>query len=103
MHGQVSRLLALEDAINVPSCTPILVKVIRTIRDQATGANEVALVVDRGKVVPGSKCNNQIAMREHERAWDHDQSAVGGACECRDRVFDLRRIAHIDRSHVYAK
>src|SRR5262249_62157094 len=97
------RLLAPEDAINVPSCTPILVKEIRTIRDQATGADEVALVVDRGKIVPSSKCNNQIAMRCHERAWGHDQSTVGGACECRDRAFDLRRIAHVDRSHVYAK
>src|SRR5262245_5599093 len=55
LHGQVSRLLALEDAINVPSRTPMLINRISTIRDQATGADEVALVVDRGKVVPGSK------------------------------------------------
>ena len=45
----------------------------------------------------------QIALQWQERAWDHDQSAVGGACECRDCAFDLRLITHADRSHINAK
>src|SRR5262245_30961740 len=94
LHRQVSGLLALENTVNVPSCPPILVEEIRTIGRQAASGDEVALVVDCGKLVPGSKCDNQIANRCRVRARGHDQASVGGACECRDGALDLGPFAH---------
>ena len=42
LHRQVGRLLALEDAVNVAGCAPVLVDEIRSIRDQAAAGDEEA-------------------------------------------------------------
>jgi hypothetical protein len=48
LYRQVGRLLALEDAVDVAGCAPILVKDIRPVGDQAAGGDEVPGGVDRG-------------------------------------------------------
>jgi hypothetical protein len=58
---QVSRLLTLENAIDVTSRAPVLVVKIRPIGDQAAAGDEEALEVDRGQLVPGRQCDDEIA------------------------------------------
>src|SRR5262245_35547923 len=93
--GRSAAFSPLENTVNVPSCPPIFVEEIRTIGRQAASGDEEGLVVDCGKLVPGSKCDNQIANRCRVRGRGHDQASVGGACECRDGALDLR-LAHAD-------
>jgi hypothetical protein len=62
LHRQVGRLLALEDAIDVASCLPVLIDLIRPVGDQAAGGGEGTLEVDGGQPVLGSKLDNQLAM-----------------------------------------
>src|SRR5215831_5120363 len=51
LDGHVSRLLALEDAIDVAGRSPILVDIISSIRNQAAFGDAVAAKVDRRKFV----------------------------------------------------
>ena len=46
LHWKVTRLLALEDTIDIASRLPELVNVVRPIRDQAAGSDEKAIKVD---------------------------------------------------------
>jgi hypothetical protein len=50
LHWEVSRLLALEDAIDITGGTPILIDEIRPIGDQPAGGDEEAFVVDAGSL-----------------------------------------------------
>jgi hypothetical protein len=51
LHRQVSRLLALENAVDIAGGASELIEDIRPIRDQAAGGGEVGVVVDRGQFV----------------------------------------------------
>src|ERR1700747_3242280 len=53
LHWQISRLLALEDAVDVISCGSRLADKVSAVGNQAAGADEVAERVDRGQFVPG--------------------------------------------------
>src|SRR5262245_55677656 len=53
LHRQVSRLLALEDAINVLSCSAVGVNRIRAIGHQAAACGEDTKEINRGQTVPG--------------------------------------------------
>jgi len=48
LHRQVSRLLALEDAVDVAGCVSILIDQIRPVGDETTDCDVIAAGVDRG-------------------------------------------------------
>ena len=52
LHRKVSRLLALENAIDVACREPVLVVRIRPIGDESAGADKNAVVIDRRQFVP---------------------------------------------------
>jgi hypothetical protein len=62
LHRKVRRLLALEDAIDVAGCPPVLVDVIRPLGDQAAAGDVVAVGVDRGQPVTSRQRDDQIAV-----------------------------------------
>ena len=64
LHRHVGRLLPLEDAVDVAGRAPIHVDPIRPIGKKATSDDKEAFEVDRGKLVPCRKANDQIAMNE---------------------------------------
>src|SRR6266566_256849 len=55
LHRHVGRLLALEDAVDVPRGAPVHVDPIRPIGEQATGGDEGALEIDCGELMPRRK------------------------------------------------
>ena len=84
-------------AINVTSGLPKLVDEIRAIRNQATGGDEVAFVVNRGQLVPCCKRNNYIAIDHCPRTSRYDQAAIGESCKQRDGTFHLVGVTDTDR------
>src|SRR5262249_28285657 len=42
-------------------------------------------------------------MSQRRTARQHNQAAIAGACECRDRALDLAGLARVDRSQFYPK
>ena len=63
LHRQVGRLLALEDAIDIARCAPVLVNLISPVGDQSAGLDEGAFEVDCGQLVPRRQRDDQIAMK----------------------------------------
>ena len=53
LHRQVSRLLALEDAIDVIGRAPVLIGQIRPVGDQAAPSDELPTGGNRGQSVTG--------------------------------------------------
>jgi hypothetical protein len=62
LHGQIGRLLALEDAINVAGRPSKWINRISAVGNQAAASDETAERVDRGQSVPGRQRDDQIAM-----------------------------------------
>src|SRR5262249_6958341 len=58
LYRQVARLLALEDAIYIPSPAPELVDEIGPIGDQAAGGGQAAVKIERGEFVTGRQRND---------------------------------------------
>ena len=96
LHRQVSRLLALEDAIDVACCASELIALIRTIGHQATAGDIVAERINRGQPQLCRQLDDQVAMRRNRRASRDYQAAVGAAHEGRYGALDLTLVAHID-------
>src|SRR5262245_1136934 len=94
---KVGGFLALGDVTDVAGRAAVRVYRIRPVRDQATGFDVVAVVVDRGQLVPGRKRDDQVAINQRQRAPRHDQAAIWGMREGRNSAFDLAGIEHVDR------
>src|SRR5262249_31717122 len=97
LHRKISRLFALEDAIDVAGRLPELVDGIGTVGDQAAAVDELACEVDRGQFVPRGERDEQIAVSRRQRASSYDQTAIRSAREGRDAVLDRGCLAHIAR------
>jgi hypothetical protein len=101
LHRKVSRLLTLEDAIDIAGRGPILVNDIRPVGDQATVDDEVAGGVDRGQSVPGRERDDQITMTRRLGARRHDHAAIRGTRKGGDVALDLVDVAYVDRSRFH--
>src|SRR5262249_50540437 len=62
LHGQVSRLFALEDTIDVRGRISKLVVEVWSIRKQTTFGGEEALKVNGGQFVPASESDDELAI-----------------------------------------
>src|SRR5262249_40381963 len=101
LHRQVGRLLALEDAIDVASCLPVLIDLIRPGGDQAAGGGGHPFIVDRGQFVSGRQRDDQIAMNHDQGASCYDQAAIWGTREARDSALDLACIAYAEGAQLH--
>src|SRR6476660_1421225 len=72
LHWQISRLFPLEDAIDVPRRTAVIVHQISPKGDQAAVNHQVTATIDRGQFVLGRKSDNEIAMSRRRRAPGHN-------------------------------
>jgi hypothetical protein len=96
LYRQIRRLLVLEDAIDVAGCAPGQVDPIRPVGDQAPTNGFLPITVERGQLVLGRKCDDEVAMIQHRCARRYDQAAVRRAGEAGDGALDLARLAHAD-------
>jgi hypothetical protein len=101
LHWHVCGLLALEDAVDIAGCTPILVDAIRPITNQTTGEDAEAVGVDGGQLVPGGELDDRLIITRGGRAPRRDQAVIQGARECSDSALDLARVAYIDRAYLH--
>ena len=62
LHRKVTRLLALEDAIDIASSLPVWIDRIWSIRDQAAIGDESAERIDCRQSMPGCERNDQITV-----------------------------------------
>src|SRR4051794_9697638 len=62
LHWKVSRILALENAIDVGSRLSVLLDLVPAKGDQAALVSEKTFEVDGGEPVPGCKRDDEIAM-----------------------------------------
>src|SRR5262245_15910495 len=49
------------------------------------------------------ECDDQVTLTDSCRTGRHDQAAIRGARELRDRAFDLTGVAHVDRAHLHTQ
>jgi hypothetical protein len=62
LDRQITRLLALEDAIDVASGAPVPVDRVGAVGHQPAAGREVAIGVDRRQTVAVGKLDNQLAV-----------------------------------------
>src|SRR5215471_14395095 len=103
LHGKLGGLLAFENAIDVGSCTPVLVDPIRPQRHQAAEGDEVAPAVDRGQSVLARQLDDHITRHPLRRCGRHDQATIRGTRECGYGALDLAGTPHVDRAHLHPK
>jgi hypothetical protein len=53
-----------------------LVDDVHPVRDQASGGDVIVVIVDRGQLVARRQRDDQVAMKNRQRAPGHDQPAV---------------------------
>src|SRR5262249_57595028 len=75
---------------------PELIDVIRPIGDQAAGADEDTIVVDRGQLVAGRPLDDQVAMKPYPTAPGRDLAAIRSARKGRGSALDLSGSPPID-------
>src|SRR5262249_33587304 len=103
LHRQVGRFLALEDAVDVAGCLPVLLDLIGSIRDQTTRSYEGTQEVERRQLVLRRKRDDQVAMKERQRAWRYNHAAIGSARELCLIVLNLVGVARIKRDCLDAE
>src|SRR6516164_2609184 len=101
LHGEIGRLLTVEDAIDVSRGAPVLVDKINAIGDQTATGNINSVGSDCRKFKLGCKRIDQFMMSNRQCASRHDQTAVWLGRERSDGAFGLGRVAQTDWSYVY--
>src|SRR5262245_6637434 len=81
LDREVSGLFTFKDAVDVAGRLSVLLDLIGSIGDQTANSYERAQEVDRGQLELRCKRDDQIAMKERQRAWRYNQAAVAGARE----------------------
>src|SRR5215510_1065338 len=64
LHWQISRSLALKDAVDITSRAPVQVGIVGPVGDQASVGDEGTVRIYGGQLVPGGKRDDQIAMNQ---------------------------------------
>src|SRR5262245_4969468 len=66
LYREVSRLLALEDAIDVAGGAPMQVDSVGPVGDETSVCDKTALEVDRRQLMPVRQRDDQLAMSQRE-------------------------------------
>jgi hypothetical protein len=101
LHGQISRLLAPQDAIDVAGGLSILLDDTESIGDQTAIRDEETSRIHCGQLVLCCQHDDQTAMNRRRVGRRRDQTAIRRACESRDAVLDLTRVTHVDRGDLH--
>ena len=80
LNGKLARLRALEDAIGVGCCTPIIVDEIISVGQQATDFSVEPVRIDCREAVARRQQCNIPTMVEQESIRHHDKAAIRLAC-----------------------
>src|SRR5229473_1369447 len=101
LDRKVSRLLALEDAIDVGSSPPVQVDVVHPVRHEAAARGEVRVRIDCGYLTACGQRDNQVAANAAERPRQHDQTIRRPTRKRTDDTLDVRGILHTRRDEIY--
>jgi hypothetical protein len=103
LHGQISGLLPLEDAVDVTGCLSELVNDIRPVRDQAATGPDIKIAsIDSGQLVAGSNRDDEITLNRR-RGLRYDEATIRGAGEGRDSAFEFAGITNADADRAHLK
>src|SRR5262249_30517873 len=97
LHWQVGRLLALEDTIDVGCRPPELVDGVRSIGDQAAGANEETEGIDSRQSVAGGERDDEIAMNRPWWSSNDNQTTVQPPRQRQGGAADVAWTGHLER------
>src|SRR5262245_49002134 len=81
LDREVSWFFAFQDAVDVAGRLSVLLDLIGSIGEQTADSYELAQEIDCGQLVLRRKRDDQIAMKERQRAWRYNQAAAAGARE----------------------
>src|SRR5262249_205842 len=98
LHRQIGRFFPLEDAIDVASRSPVIIRQVGSIREQSAVSDEGARGIDGGQFIPRSERNDQLAMEDHRRVLRYDQSTACLARECSYGLLGLPWVLRVDRA-----
>jgi hypothetical protein len=86
LHGEISRLGAFEELVDVGGRPPISVRLARPIGHQAPGRHRVSPIARRGQSMLDSEVGNASAQRtDQQRILDHTESRTSSTASSRSR------------------
>src|SRR6266567_671411 len=72
LHGKISRLFPLENAISINCGKPKLIPLLTSVRQEAAHLGEEAPRIDSRKVVASCQRNDRGPMNVQKSIWDHN-------------------------------
>src|ERR1035437_3457723 len=100
LDGQIARICASQNLVNIGCGRSRLLQLIDAIRDQTAALGIEAKRIDRRQIEAGRQTNNEIAARRRQRARRHDQ-ATALLSESRQYSFDVVGSAYLGRRNSY--
>jgi hypothetical protein len=89
LDRKIGRILALENALDILSCLPIVLEQIEVVDDQSAEFRQIArTAIDSWHAMPRGQIDNKTDIAVYESIGVDDHAAV--AADVRKRVFNLR-------------
>src|SRR5215510_16449063 len=93
LNWKTARHGAAKDFVDIACGTPEDIGDINPVGDQTAAFNEISEWIDRGQRMSYRQRSDQLAVIHHEDIGHNDETTVPTTGKCRDRIFDLSRIA----------
>ena len=103
LHGQVCRLGALQDSVNVDCSTSFHLGSIYSIGHEATWLDEILELIDCGDPVRGRKIDDRLSMHEHKSRRRHQYTLVVILPHAAESGSEFPRSVHDERMNLYAE
>src|SRR5882757_6927559 len=100
LNGQIARICAPQNLVNIGRGRSRPLQLIDTIRDQTAALSIDAKRIDRRQIEAGRQTNNEIAARRCQRARRHDE-ATTLLSKIRQYSFDVVGVAYLGRRNSY--
>jgi len=97
LHRQITGAFTPKNAVNVSSCSPVLIDDIAAIRNEPTFACEVTELVNRWKAISRCQFDDELAMGVGDEARQDDNSPVWFLRNISYRPLDLYSITYPSR------
>src|SRR5262249_37428182 len=103
LNRKISRLLALENTVDIAGCGLERFDIIRSEGNQATAGRVVMERIDCGQLVLRRKRDDQSAMNRCPSTGHDDQATIGRAGKGTQAALDPAGITGVDSSHLHAE
>src|SRR6266852_6382320 len=103
LHGQVCRLGAPQDSVNVDCSTSFHLRSIYSIGHEATRLDEILDLIDCRDPVRGRKIDDRLSMHEHKSRRSHQYTLVVILPHTAESGSEFPRSVHDERMNLYAE